>query len=543
MIPRTPDFIGIGAQKAGTSWLRANLARHSKIWMPPLAELHYFDRTLEYPPFPPDDAGERLRDPAQLSASLHRFRNSMAKLDVAESSWWAIHEFLDRNDDWYRLLFSLAPRDCVVGEITPRYAICREQEIEQMSKLAPDTKLLFILRNPVDRFWSQCKMRRASGDLSSTDSAAMQFFESSNGRSRGEYTSTIARFCKYYDPSQMLIVFHDAIAREPHVVLEGVYRFLGLPNQVADGAVIAEPVNQAADRRAIPESLRVRIGAAYRNEMETLAEVFGGYASAWLEDGIPARADSLVQLTHSHLDAIADRPARVRASRLRHPIKVFCLSMQRSGTTSVGDWLEAHCLKRVGSPTAMRLGWTRLWFEGKYEEIFAMPEFQAAEILEDDPWWSSGFYRHLAVRFPEARFVLLTRDPDDWFDSLCHHSAGLNPAWTDVHARIYNRENDLLALLREQPEVNPVESGLLSVIDHREHYKKMYQQHTVSVIEAFANESERLFCGRLDDPSSFYQLCDFVGVRRNPKLSIPRSNARTAQMEQALSLRLNGKQI
>ena len=38
-----PDFIGIGAQKAGTTWLYDMLAQNPSIWLPPLKEVHYFD--------------------------------------------------------------------------------------------------------------------------------------------------------------------------------------------------------------------------------------------------------------------------------------------------------------------------------------------------------------------------------------------------------------------------------------------------------------------------------------------------------------------
>src|ERR1700749_4313420 len=40
---RFPDFLCIGAQKAGTTWLDSNLRRHPDVWLPPLKELHYFN--------------------------------------------------------------------------------------------------------------------------------------------------------------------------------------------------------------------------------------------------------------------------------------------------------------------------------------------------------------------------------------------------------------------------------------------------------------------------------------------------------------------
>jgi len=40
---RYPDFLGIGAQKAGTTWLHLNLRRHPGVWLPPVKELQYFN--------------------------------------------------------------------------------------------------------------------------------------------------------------------------------------------------------------------------------------------------------------------------------------------------------------------------------------------------------------------------------------------------------------------------------------------------------------------------------------------------------------------
>src|SRR5438128_12200402 len=40
---KLPRFLGVGAPRAGTSWLYQNLKPHPQIWLPPLKELHYFD--------------------------------------------------------------------------------------------------------------------------------------------------------------------------------------------------------------------------------------------------------------------------------------------------------------------------------------------------------------------------------------------------------------------------------------------------------------------------------------------------------------------
>ena len=493
---RSPDFIGIGAQKAGTYWLRANLGRHPKIWMPAKAELHYFDRSLE-------ETGQ-------------------------------LHCFAD--DDWYRSLFSLAAESSMVGEITPRYGICGGAEIAHMHAVAPRAKLLFLIRNPVDRFWSQCRMKYADGSLPQGDSAAMRLFDSTNGRPRGEYSKTIVRYCKQFDPSQILLVFLDGIAREPGRVLREIHSFLGLPEVPIDVAEVSSRVNEAADCQPMPETLRSRIAAAYRAEVQLLADVFGSYAASWLDGSeAPTGSATAMRVTKDHVDELQRRYDRPSSRTTQRPLRLFCISVQRSGTTSVGDWLEAHGLLRAGYPTSARLDWTRLWMRGEHEAIFQSPEFQRAEILEDDPWWCPGYYQFLATRFPDARFILLTRDPDDWFDSLCHHSGGLNPGWSDIHARIYDREADLRAVIASRDGIGPSEPGLLSIAEHKTHYQSVYRRHNQTVQEFFAGMPQRLFLGRLEDPRTFVDLCEFAGVRHNPSIAVPRSNARTAEMAQRLA--------
>jgi hypothetical protein len=429
----------------------------------------------------------------------------------------------------------------VVGEITPRYMLCGPSEIEHMHRVAPQAKILFLLRRPVERFWSQCKMKHLDGSLAQTDSAAMGLLDTSNGRPRGEYSRAIQRFARVFRPEQILLVFHEGIVGEPVAVMEAIHAFLGLPSAPLDAESLARPVNQSVSSQPLSPELRGRLEAAYRSEMEIMADVFGGHAEGWL--GRPSREppSAVVQLSTAHVAALEHRLLATARRRKRPGEKVFCLSMQRSGTTSVGDWLEAHGLRRAGSPTSVRLGWTRLWLAGKYEEIFASQAFCEAEVLEDDPWWCPDFYRVVAERFPETKFILLERAPEAWFESMCHHSGGRNPGWSDVHARIYDRESDLRSVLVQQPELSPQAWGLLSIVEHAAHYMRLYRRHGEAVREFFQAAPERLLHGRLDDPGMFLRICDFAGVHHDPTIPVPHSNARTDAMRRQLHRYLEEK--
>ena len=533
MIPRSPDFICIGAQKAGTWWLRENLRLHPRVWMPPVPELHYFDEPLEGPKFLSGSARERLADEPWRKSAFTEMQRLVSKGDAEGAAWWALYAFCDYSAHWYRSLYSFAPPGYVTGDVTPRYMLCGPSEIDHMHHVAPDAKIVVLVRHPVDRFWSQCKMMYARKGLPPGDPAAMRMLDTSNGRPRGEYSKAILRFCRVFGPDRMLVVFHEGIVRQPAAVMAALHDFLGLPPVPLDQAQLCRVTNKSASDEPMPDTLRARVTAAYRAEMQTMADIFGGYAVGWVEGTVPEGTAPVIRVTPGHIEALGERAlekARQRAARG----KIFCVSMQRSGTTSVGDWLESHGLTRAGSPTSVRLEWSRLWMQGDYEAIFASAAFRDAEILEDDPWWCPGFFRVVAERFPDAKFILLERDPDAWFDSMCHHSGGRNPGWTDIHARIYGREKDLEELLRKQPAGRPDAWSQLSIVEHREHYKTMYRQHCEAVRSYFRDQPDRLFVGRLDDPDVFQGMCHFVGVVHDRGVSIPRSNASTEAMRQSL---------
>jgi len=251
--PRSPDFIGIGAQKAGTTWLHSQLKQHPEIWLPATKELHFFNSN-----------------------------NS------------------SRPTDWYQSHFASASPQCLTGEVTPAYAICNPHQIEHMHAVCPHAKLLFLLRNPVDRFWSQCLMKQAAGELAVDDhAAAIAFFESSIGRPRGDYLQTIDNFCRLYHPSQILLIFFDAIARSPQQILSDVFSFLDLPDHPIPAAHLNLTIGSAATSTPMPEELRQHVAESYQQGITLLADLFASHASNWLEN-LPRGSGSRTPLSIDH---------------------------------------------------------------------------------------------------------------------------------------------------------------------------------------------------------------------------------------------------
>jgi hypothetical protein len=196
--------------------------------------------------------------------------------------------------------------------------------------------------------------------------------------------------------------------------------------------------------------------------------------------------------------------------------------MQRTGTTSVGRFLKDAGLRVAGWPADERNQWTNAWYAGDFESIFGSDEFQACNGFEDSPWWMPGFYKVLYHRFPGAKFVLFTRDPDAWFASMVSHSGGVAIGDNRVHSRIYRRELEFHALLAagriDDIDYDPERVDRMMDLDSMgEHYKAIYRLHNLEVAEFFqARAPESLHCGMLEDPNKWQKLASFLGVEIAP---------------------------
>lgn len=222
------------------------------------------------------------------------------------------------------------------------------------------------------------------------------------------------------------------------------------------------------------------------------------------------------------------------------PEKVFCIGMQRTGTTSIGDFCQTQLgLPRRGYPVSRARGWTRSWYEGRIDRVFGDSVFRGGVVFDDDPWWCPGVYELLAGKFPHAKFVMFHRDADAWFESLMAHSNGRSPGETDIHARIYGREAEYAHMLQAPHLRVPRTNGFL-LAPEREHYIRVYSKHVESVMRFFERAgSDRFFWARLDDRDKFRRLAIFLGfedrdykeVHSNASSPAPEAPRRTSGVE------------
>lgn len=195
--------------------------------------------------------------------------------------------------------------------------------------------------------------------------------------------------------------------------------------------------------------------------------------------------------------------------------KIFCVSLQRTGTTSTGQFFKDHGYLVATYSVSKKNLWTLSHTQGDYEKVFKSKEFINSQVFEDDPWWLNDFYKVLYHRFPKSKFILLERDPNKWFDSMVTHSKGRTLGNTHIHCAQYQRLGEFheTASGYENAYTNIVDNALPLGEEQREHYTNFYEVRNKEVKLFFQrHDMRRLFNARLEDNGLWQKMGHFFRI-------------------------------
>src|SRR3712207_5919247 len=276
--PLYPDFLGIGAQKAGTTWLSHNLQAHPQIWMPKEKELHYFDEKIEL------EGGlwSRLRgnQPADKRWRRQvgtRFKQTRKKMSMQDLAWDIRYFFKSPDDQWYAFLFEQG-KGRVTGEITPDYSILDSDMIAHVHELMPQAKIIFMMRNPVERPWSLMDMGFRARGRSLEEASARRLYRRFDGervRLMTDYLRTLENWGSFYPEDRIFVGFLEDVHFFPEELLGRLYDFLGVDPSFKH-KVIRRKVHSGY-QSTIPRKFAVYLARAYFTKLQELQECFEGY--------------------------------------------------------------------------------------------------------------------------------------------------------------------------------------------------------------------------------------------------------------------------
>lgn len=261
-----PDFLCVGAQKAGTSWLYGQLERHPDLWMPPLKELHYLNSLSRTRRFHPP----RCRDQRDSS-----FLNSMQDLSALS--------YIDLDN--YGRLFE-HKGSLVSGDISPAYSTVSDEIIQHVVNSFPNLKVIFLARDPVERAWSQLSMGIRLGTISPFDATdadeVIRNLLNPGVLLRSHPSKIVARWRRYVRPDLFRIYFFDELEKNPAELRRSILLFLGAdPNK--PNACLNANNNEDAKRKKLrlTDKVRSRMAQFFEQELRACAAELGGPAKRW----------------------------------------------------------------------------------------------------------------------------------------------------------------------------------------------------------------------------------------------------------------------
>lgn len=273
-----PDFLGIGSQKGGTGWLRDQLANHPAVWIPPVNELHYFDKRF----------GPRVERVRARLDSLRASRGGVFKRKVDERDLAFMRHAVTYAENtidfaWYAQLF--APKGAATsGDITPGYSILQDDLVAQIGQAFPGLRIVFLVRDPVERFWSQLAMRiRNSGEkIDPEDWAAVKTLLLSPDFALRSFPTQIAeRWRRVFGREHVFIGQFEDLQTRADWLLAQVLEFLRLEPAALKELAPDHDRKAGAWKPTMSSHVREKLAEHFSDELRRSGQEFGGHAARW----------------------------------------------------------------------------------------------------------------------------------------------------------------------------------------------------------------------------------------------------------------------
>ena len=214
---KLPNFIIIGVQKAGTTSIYNYLKQHPQVYMSSVKETNFFERDWQDVR---SQKGERPR----------------GRIDTFEK---------------YTQLFNGVTHEIAIGEASPNYLFHHQESAPRIKKYLPQVKLIAILRNPVERAYSDylMHMRDAIGKPRSLAEQVKSSPESSFTLLKGRYHNQLKHYFDEFGPDTVKVYLYHELCENAVKLMQDMYCFIGVdgtfsPNTATKAQVAKIPKNK-----------------------------------------------------------------------------------------------------------------------------------------------------------------------------------------------------------------------------------------------------------------------------------------------------------
>lgn len=276
-------FVCIGAQKAGTTWLARMLQTHPDLFLTPVKEIHYFDHIRGI-----TEHLSRAKRRSRYRKYHQRMWTQWRRFGVHRSQWAWYRDYMKNpiNDEWYASLFRHRGARKFAGEVTPEYAILGRDGLGHLKTLAPQVRVLFIMRNPVTRAWSQalhqCRARGLDAARQSPDALVAMLAEP-RFQALGDYMTTLDDMAAVFRQDQTLELFYEDMHQDRLAALEQVCRFIGIGFEPRYFSELGRRFNRSQEA-ALPDAVRARLREVYAPAAEAVRRRIGRIPDSWIKE-------------------------------------------------------------------------------------------------------------------------------------------------------------------------------------------------------------------------------------------------------------------
>ena len=297
MILNRPHFLVVGPAKTGTTWLYEQLRHVKGFKMPPTKEVCFFNEVNFLHTIDPDNAallekygvmGHEISE-AAIQAAKKRFAkrrklNMQYAFEQKQYLWGLFYRYFPRNTTplsayLYSLLFTKED-GIITGDISPLYFPIKDEIIGLIAEYFPQLKVVMIIRDPVERAWSNIRMNYYSERA--VAGFTIEGYLSKPINRGGDYAYAITNWEKHFGPNRIQYLFYDDLARHPNKFLQQFLDFVRPGTPV--NAVFEGKIGKGVEKEMEP-ALRTELIKKNLPQYHFLANKFGAgsYPQKWLE--------------------------------------------------------------------------------------------------------------------------------------------------------------------------------------------------------------------------------------------------------------------
>ncbi len=266
----------VGASKSGTSWIRNYLGESTGADMGRLGEMQIWD-ALTVPVF----AKYRVPQPSKWRRWEDRVAQALGFAGKADVLRWRLQNDLNQYFAYFEKLLS-RPGIHLTGDVTPTYAALHYKHLEQISERFEakgiTVKVVFVMRDPIERAWSLVKMKHRKGETE--DRPHAELFVEQFGQQplapHHAYAPTLAKLTAIFPPERLFIRAYEDLFT-PETITE-FSEFAGVPARPDAGGT---RVNAAGDNSGVPADLADKVYPQFAEDYTAALSYYPPARALW----------------------------------------------------------------------------------------------------------------------------------------------------------------------------------------------------------------------------------------------------------------------